>query len=129
MYIQHITLCEFENNENATEIAKKICNIDGQGIIIDCQVRNWFSKFYSGKASLTDEPRPGFSSNLNKDALRELMDCNLCKSTQELALDLHTYQIYYLLPVKKIEKMSKLDVWVLHTLREKRKEDCRSITI
>ena len=36
--------------------------------------------------------KPGRSSDLNQDPLRELVECNPRKSTQELALDLNTSQ-------------------------------------
>ena len=43
-------------------------------------------------SSLRDEPRPGNSSDLDQDSLRELLQCNQRKSTPELALDLNTSQ-------------------------------------
>ena len=55
----HVMLGEFKNNKNATESAKKICSVYGQGVITECQVWNYFSKFPSGDTSLKDEPRPG----------------------------------------------------------------------
>lgn len=33
----------------------KVCSVDGQGVISDWQVWNWFAKFWSGKISLEDE--------------------------------------------------------------------------
>ena len=73
-------LLEFKNNKNTTETAKKICSVYGQGIITDHQDLNWFSKFYSGDTSSRDEPRPGYSYD-DQDAKRELLKCNVCKST------------------------------------------------
>ena len=40
-----------------------------------------FSKFHSRDTSLRDEPRPESSLVLCEDSLRELVECNLCKST------------------------------------------------
>ena len=37
--------------------AKNIWSIYDQGVITDCQVWNWFSKFCSGDTSLRDKPR------------------------------------------------------------------------
>ena len=73
--------------------------------------------------SLRDEPRAGCSSDLNQDALRKLMEFNPCKSTQEFALDLNTFQSTIFCHLKKIEKVSELSVSVPHTLSEKNKED------
>ena len=65
-------LWEFKNNKNATETAKKNCNVYGQGVITDCQVQIYFSRFRCRNTSLRNEPRPGHSLNLDQDALREL---------------------------------------------------------
>ena len=37
--------------------------------------------------SLRNKPRPECSSDFNQDTLRELVECNLCKSTRQLVLD------------------------------------------
>ena len=52
-----------------------------KGVITDHQVQNWFSKFHSDNTSWRNEPRPGRSSDLDQDTLRELVECNQCKST------------------------------------------------
>ena len=44
-----------------------------QGVITDCQVQNRFPKFHSGDISLRNGLKPECSSNLDKDALRELV--------------------------------------------------------
>ena len=39
-----------------------------------------------------DEPRPGHLSNLDQDVYSDLKECNPCKSSQELAHNLKTFQ-------------------------------------
>ena len=107
VHIRHVMLWEFKNKKNATETAKKICNVYGQDIITDRQVRNWFAKFRSGDMSLKDERRPGRSSDLDEDALRELLESNPRKSTRELALVLNASQSTICRHLKKIEKVNK----------------------
>ena len=80
MHIRHVILCEVKINKNASEAVKKICSVYGQGVIIDCQVRNWFSKFCSGDTSLRDEPSAERPLDLNQECLREVLEC---KSTQK----------------------------------------------
>ena len=72
--------------------------------------QNWFSRFCSNNTSLRDKLRPGYLSKFNQDALRELVRCNPCKSTRELALNLSTSTLFCLL--EKIGKMSKLSIWL-----------------
>ena len=79
VHIWHVMFWEFYNNKNVIETAKKIGSIHGQGVITDNQVWNWFSKFHSSNTSFRDEPRPGWSSEFDEYALRELTECNLHK--------------------------------------------------
>ena len=128
VHIRHVMSWEFKNNKNAIESAKKICSVYGQSAITDHQVWNWFSKIHSGDMSLSGESRPGCSSDLNQYALREFLKCNPHKSTQELALDLNIFQStisYHLKKKKKKVKVSKLGVWVPHTLcTAQKKKQC-----
>ena len=55
------------------------------------------------------------------------MECNSCTSTWELALDCNTSQSTIYHPLKKTGKVSKLGIWVPHTLSETNKEDHISI--
>ena len=73
VYIWHVILWEFKNT---TETVKKISNIYGQGVITNHQVWNWFSKFCSGNTLLKNEPRSRCSSDLDQEALRELVECD-----------------------------------------------------
>ena len=86
VHIWHVMLWEFKNNKNAAETAKKISSVYGQSVIPDHQVQNWFLKIHSGDTSLTDESRPGHLSDLNQEALRELLQCNLSKRTWEIVI-------------------------------------------
>ena len=61
-----------------------------QDVINNCQVRNWFSKSHFRDMSLRDEPRPGYSSNLDQKNFREPGRCIQLKIIRELALDLNT---------------------------------------
>ena len=90
VHIQHVMLNKFKNNKIAREKAQRISHVYGQGVITNCQVRKWFSKFSSSDTSLRNEPLLGCLRDLNQDAFRELVECNPCKSCWVLALDLNT---------------------------------------
>ena len=101
----HILMCGFKNNKNAKERAKKFSSVFGQGVIIDRQVRNWFSKFRSGDRSWSGEPKTGHSSDLNRDAFSELMFYRIS-----------TFQYTICRHLKKIGKVCKLEVCLPHIL-------------
>ena len=60
----------------------------------------------------------------NQDVLRELVECNSNKSTQELVLDLNTSQSTICHHLRKIGKVSQLGIWVIHILSARNKENC-----
>ena len=107
VHIRHVMLWEFKNNETAIEITKRISSIHVKDVINNGKASNCFSKFRSGDTSLKDEPRPGCSLDLDRDALRELVEYNPRKSTRELALDLNTSQSTICGHLKKMRKVSK----------------------
>ena len=102
-------LWEFTNSKNITGAGKKICCVCGQVVITEREVWNWFSKFCSGNTSLRDERWSGCSSDLDQDALRELVECNLFKSIWDLALDLKTSKSIICCHLKKYKKSKQAD--------------------
>ena len=93
-------------------------------ILLTAKSKTDFQSFFSDDMLLIDKPRLGWLSNLDQDALRKLVDCNLLKRIQELGLDLNTSQSTICCHLKKIRKVSNLGVWLPHTLSEKNKYDC-----
>ena len=61
--------------------------------------------------------------DFDAEALKALVDCNACQSTQELADKLNTSQSTICCHLEKIGKVSKLGVWLPHALSEKNKAD------
>ena len=62
--------------------------------------------------SLRDELRPKHSSNLDQDALKELVECNPCKRFWEFALDFNTPQstvCHHMKKNRKSEQFGHLD--------------------
>ena len=64
--------CEFKNNKNAKETTKRMSCVYSLGVITDCQVWIWLSKFNSGDMSLSDDPRPRHWSDLDKDTFKRI---------------------------------------------------------
>ena len=84
--------------------------------------------FHFGDTSLR-AARLEYLSDNDRNALRELIECNQRKSTRKLTLDLNTFQstICSRLREREIIKMSKLGFGVPHTISERNKEDRISI--
>ena len=76
-------------------------------------------KFRSGNTSLKDELRPGCSSDFDAEALKSLVQCNACQSTQLLAEKLNTSKSTICCHLEKMGNVSMLGVWVPHSLSDK----------
>ena len=70
----------------------------------DRQVWKWFSMFRFDNTPWRNEPRPRRSSYLELEVLRELMECNTWKSTQEIALNINTSRSIICRHLKKNRK-------------------------
>jgi transposase len=66
----------WKQNSKATEAAKKICEMEGEGVISNCTAQNWFRRFSDGDTSLEDEPRSGSPVTVDSEALREAVGAN-----------------------------------------------------
>ena len=82
VHIWHLMFWEFKNKKQLRKFV----------VFITAKFETVFSKFRSDDSSLRDEPSSGPSSDLDQDALRELVECNSHKNTREFALDLNTSQ-------------------------------------
>ena len=91
VYIPPVML-EFKNNKILQKQLRKFSSVYGQSVITNYQVRNCFSKFCSVDTSLKDDPRPGYSSDFDQDALTELMEYIPYKGPWEFVLGRNTSQ-------------------------------------
>jgi hypothetical protein len=67
-------------NLKATEVAKKICKVEGKGVISNCTTQNWFKIFNDGDTSLEDEPYSCCPVTVYSEALREAVRSNSARS-------------------------------------------------
>lgn len=111
----HIMLWEFEQGNNSMGASRNISSVQVQGVITNWQVRNWFATFRS--AETLDKPDFDFDDK----TLRSSVEINPRQSTKELAKMLHTSQSTIFRYLGKIGKVSKPNVWDLHSLSEKYK--------
>ena len=64
-----------------------------QSAITDRQLWSWFLKFRSYNTSLRNEHRAGRSLDIDQEAIRNLVEFSLSKSTRKLKLDQNTSTI------------------------------------
>jgi transposase len=72
----------WKQNLKATETAKKICEVEGNGVISNRTAQNWFKRFNDRDTSLEYEPWFGRPVTVNFEALHEVLRANLATSTR-----------------------------------------------
>ncbi len=89
------------------------------GIICYESVRDWYSKFKKGEYSVQDKPRPGRPSELDDQALLQLVNSNTRVTTRELATALGFDQSTIVRHLDVLGKVPKMGCWVPHKLTER----------
>lgn len=78
----------WKQDYKAGAAARKICEVEGQGVVSTRTARNWFKRFNDGRTSLKDYARSGRPVEVDSDALRQAVEANPGASTRRLSDDL-----------------------------------------
>ena len=85
----------------------------GEGSTVHCTVSFQFAKFCFGNSSLENEPR---ELKVNNDELKAIVESDTSQTTCELASKFSVPIPTVLNHLRQIDKVKKLDRWVLHEL-------------
>ncbi|KAL4719047.1 hypothetical protein ACJJTC_014046 [Scirpophaga incertulas] len=72
-HFRHHLLFAFNRGAKATEAAREICAVYGEGAIAERTARYWFAKFKSGNFDLKDASRSGRPSEFDEVRLDQLL--------------------------------------------------------
>ena len=104
--------------------AETVCNINntfGSGTANECTVQWWFKKFCKGEEHIEVEEHSDQPSEVDNSQWRAVIKDDPLTTAQEVAEELnvdHSVVIRYL---KQMEKVEKLDMWVLYKLTANKK--------
>ena len=73
---------------NATAAARKICEVEGDDVVLDRTAWIWFKKFDDGDTDLRDKSRSGRPTAVDSEAIREAIEANPSTSTRRLSAEL-----------------------------------------
>ena len=82
---RHPLLFAFNQGSKATEAAREICTVYGEGAIAERTARYWFAKFKSGNFDHKNPSRSGRLSEFDKERLNQLLREDARQTTRELA--------------------------------------------
>ena len=74
VHVRHIMLYHFEKGWKATESARDINELFGEGTIGERMVQKWFKRFKDGDTSLKDEEGRGRRSDFDDQALLDAVE-------------------------------------------------------
>ncbi|CAO4372757.1 unnamed protein product [Caenorhabditis nigoni] len=124
---------EWSHGTSATETAKKICQVFGDGTVTDRTIRNWFASFESGDTSLEDNPRTGRTPAEIDDQLLEAVKEKPDVTTHELETMFHCDHHTINNHLHKLGFRRVMAQWVPHDLSSFQKQTrvtiCQSLLL
>ena len=106
-HFRHILLFEFNRGTNAAEVTRNICNVYGEGAIVEHTSQKWFARFRNSNFDLSESQRPGRSSDFDEDRLNQLLEVNSRQTTREMADEIGVSQATI---VRHLHKMGKVQL-------------------
>src|SRR3569833_2714372 len=118
VHVRHIMLYHFEKGWKATESARDINELFGEGTLGERMVQKWFKRFKDGVLSLKDEEGRGRRSDFDDQAFLDAVEEDESLTTRILAEMFDVDQSTIVRRLKKLGKVWKLAGWVAHELSE-----------
>ncbi len=102
----------------AVDATKKICKVEGEGIVSVRTAQKWFKRFNEGYTNLKDEPRSGRPTIVDSEALLNAVEANPSTSSRRLSAELGTAQTSVVRHLHALGKINKRCREVPHDLTE-----------
>lgn len=118
MHFRHVLLFYFRKGKTARQACEKLRKVYGDKSLKQRQCQRWFKKFNEGDFDLNDAPRSGRPSEIDDDKIIALVDSNPHYTTRDMAEILKIANSSVQVHLKKLEYVSRLDVWIPHELNE-----------
>lgn len=118
LHYRHILLYYFKKGKRAAEAHKKICGVYGDKALTERTCQNWFAKFRAGNFDINDAPRPGRPQEIESIDVKAIVDQNPSQSVRDIAEALDISHASVENHLRKLGYVSRLDVWVPHSLTE-----------
>ncbi|XP_020298171.1 histone-lysine N-methyltransferase SETMAR-like, partial [Pseudomyrmex gracilis] len=125
--IRYILKFYFKKGKNATQAAKKICDVYGHDAVSIRVAQSWFKRFQSGNFDVKDAPRSGRPITEKVDEIMKIIEQDRHISSHEIGKQLNIDHKTVLNHLQNAGYKKNLDVWVPHDLTVKNLMDRFSI--
>lgn len=118
IHYRHILVYYFKKGKRAAEAHRKICSVYGDDALTERTCQNWFAKFHSGNFDINDAQRSGRPHEIETSNVKAIVDQNPTQSVREIAMALNVSHTSVENHLHKLGYVSRLNVWVPHSLTE-----------
>lgn len=117
--LHYAMLYDFRAGLKTAESHHRLCQAFGPDVVSHQTVRNWFKRFKCGNYDIEDKSRSGRPSELDDEALQQLVESNPRLTSREMAVTLGCDQSTIVRHLHTLGKVPKLGCWVPHVLTER----------
>ena len=121
-YIRGCMIYDFKAGLKAIDCHRRLCSAFGQGVVSYKTVTTWYTNFQSGNWNIEDEPRSGRPSEIDDQALLQLIEMDPRQSTRQMATSLGCNQSTIVRHLESLGKVQKLGCWLPHKLTDRDRE-------
>ncbi|XP_043502667.1 histone-lysine N-methyltransferase SETMAR-like isoform X1 [Polistes fuscatus] len=114
--IRYILKFYYKKGKNATQAAKRICDVYGHDAVSVRVAQSWFKRFQSGNVDVKDAPRSGRPITEKVDEILEKVEQDRHISSHDIGKELNIDHKTVLNHLEKAGYKKKLDVWVPYNL-------------
>ncbi|XP_015189019.1 PREDICTED: histone-lysine N-methyltransferase SETMAR-like [Polistes dominula] len=114
-----MALVSHNSGKNATQAAKRICDVYGHDAVSVRVAQSWFKRFQSGNVDVKDAPRSGRPITEKVDEILEKVEQDRHISSHDIGKELNIDHKTVLNHLEKAGYKKKLDVWVPYNLTVK----------
>ncbi|CAD5212181.1 unnamed protein product [Bursaphelenchus okinawaensis] len=114
--VRAMLLLKFCEHGNAARATKEICSAIGPSVVSYDTVKVWFLKFKNGDFDMSEKPRSGRPSVLEKTRLLKLIEEDPRRTITELAVELQCDPSTVTRGLHALGKSWKNGQWVRHKL-------------
>ena len=118
----HLRTCllyEFRLGEKAADAHRRLYQAFVEGFISEKTCVHWFARFKSGNYTVEDKPRSGRPSELDDEALLQLVEADPRMTNRDMAAVLGCSHSTIEHRLSTIGKVLKLGSWIPHALTQK----------